>query len=77
VHEQRAEKKKHTRPLGHAVQLKEDLLIIILTIKACDQHLKTGISTIQIPDFAAAHIYACTWVLQLKEMSVKKIFSKF
>ena len=40
---------------------------------SCDQYLKTGISTIQIPDFAATHINACTWVLQLKEMSVKKI----
>jgi len=60
--------------LGRAEQLKEDSLITaILTTKTRYQYLKTGISTIQIPDFAAAHINACTWVLQLKEMSVKKV----
>lgn len=36
------------------------------------QYLKNGIFTIQIPDFAAAHINACTWVLQIKRTECKE-----
>ena len=35
-------------------------------------YLKNGIFTIEIPDFAAAHIDACTWVLQIKKSECKE-----